>query len=175
MVRTAFLSDFPHIHSLQTPHSFSVSLSCFSITPFPPRRGSFCSVVRIRCQNWALGYIGVIVRLILSRVEEQSKQRKQYLQPCLLKVLTLFISLLIGSVLHSANGSFLLTQAQHHRCHLFANLGSALLIGLCFCLKGIVHPKITILSSFTHPLVVPNLYEFICSAEHKGRYSEESL
>ncbi len=36
-------------------------------------------------------------------------------------------------------------------------------------LKGIVHPKMKILSSFTHPQVVPNL----CSAEHKGRYSEE--
>ncbi len=32
-----------------------------------------------------------------------------------------------------------------------------------------------ILSSFTHPQVVPNLYEFLCSAEHKGRYFEESL
>ncbi len=30
--------------------------------------------------------------------------------------------------------------------------------------KGIVHPK---------PQVVPNLYECLCSAEHKGRYSEE--
>ncbi len=40
-------------------------------------------------------------------------------------------------------------------------------------LKGIVHPKMKILSSFTHPQVVPNLYEFLCSAEHKGRYSEE--
>ncbi len=27
--------------------------------------------------------------------------------------------------------------------------------------------------SFTHPQVVLNLYEFLCSAEHKGRYSEE--
>jgi len=26
--------------------------------------------------------------------------------------------------------------------------------------KGIVHPKIKILSSFTHPQVIPNLYEF---------------
>ncbi len=33
----------------------------------------------------------------------------------------------------------------------------------------------TFLSSFTHPQVVPNLYEFICSAKHKGRYFEESL
>ncbi len=41
--------------------------------------------------------------------------------------------------------------------------------------KGIVHPKMKILSSFTHPQVVPNLYEFLCSAEHKGRYFEESL
>ncbi len=41
--------------------------------------------------------------------------------------------------------------------------------------KGIVHPKVKILSLFTHPQVVPNLYEFLCSAEHKGRYFEESL
>ncbi len=40
-------------------------------------------------------------------------------------------------------------------------------------LKGIVHPKMIILSSFTHPQVIPNLYEWLCSAEHKGRYSEE--
>ncbi len=41
-------------------------------------------------------------------------------------------------------------------------------------LKGIVHTqKMKILSSFTHPQVVPNLYECLCSAEHKGRYSEE--
>ncbi len=39
--------------------------------------------------------------------------------------------------------------------------------------KGIVHPKMKILSSFTPPQVVPNLYECVCSAEHKGRYSEE--
>jgi len=41
-------------------------------------------------------------------------------------------------------------------------------------LKGLVHPKMKILSVFTHP-VVPNLYVFICSAEHKGRYLEECL
>ncbi len=29
-----------------------------------------------------------------------------------------------------------------------------------------------LLSSFTHPQVVTNLYECLCSAEHKGRYSE---
>ncbi len=29
------------------------------------------------------------------------------------------------------------------------------------------------MSSFTHPQVVPNLYECLCSTEHKGRYSEE--
>jgi len=40
-------------------------------------------------------------------------------------------------------------------------------------LKGIVLPKMKILSSFTHPQVVPNLYVFICSAEHRGRYLEE--
>jgi len=32
--------------------------------------------------------------------------------------------------------------------------------------KWIVHSKILILSSFTHPQVVPNLYYFISSAEH---------
>ncbi len=42
-------------------------------------------------------------------------------------------------------------------------------------LKGIVHPKMKILSSFTHPQEVPNLYECLCSTEHKGRHSEESL
>jgi len=30
-----------------------------------------------------------------------------------------------------------------------------------------------ILSSFTPLQVFPNLYECVCSAEHKGRYSEE--
>ncbi len=39
--------------------------------------------------------------------------------------------------------------------------------------KGIVHPKMKILPSFTPSQVVPNLYECLCSAEHKGRYSEE--
>ncbi len=39
-------------------------------------------------------------------------------------------------------------------------------------LKGTVHPKMKILSSFTHPQVDPNLYECVCS-EHKGRYFEE--
>jgi len=32
-----------------------------------------------------------------------------------------------------------------------------------------------ILSSFTHPLVVANLNEFLSSAEHKGRYFEERV
>ncbi len=40
-------------------------------------------------------------------------------------------------------------------------------------LKGIVHTKMKMMSSFTHPQVVPNLYACICSAEHRGRYSEE--
>jgi len=40
-------------------------------------------------------------------------------------------------------------------------------------LKGLVHPKMKILSVFTHPNVVSNLYVFICSAIHKGRYLEE--
>jgi len=32
-----------------------------------------------------------------------------------------------------------------------------------------------ILSSVTHPQVVANLYEFLSSAEHKGRYFEERV
>ncbi len=36
--------------------------------------------------------------------------------------------------------------------------------------KGIVHPKMKILSSFTHPQEVPNRYGYLCSVEHKGRY-----
>jgi len=31
-----------------------------------------------------------------------------------------------------------------------------------------VHPKMKILSLFTHPQVVLNLYEFLSSAEHKS-------
>jgi len=42
-------------------------------------------------------------------------------------------------------------------------------------IKGIVHPKMKILSSFTYPQVVANLYEFLYSAEHKWRYFEEWL
>jgi len=38
-------------------------------------------------------------------------------------------------------------------------------------LKGIAHPNIKILSLFIHPQVVLNLYEFLCSVEHK-RYFE---
>ncbi len=40
-------------------------------------------------------------------------------------------------------------------------------------IKGIVHQKKKIRSSLTHPQVFPILYECLCSAEHKGRYSEE--
>jgi len=39
--------------------------------------------------------------------------------------------------------------------------------GVCLLFKGILHPKIKILSSFTYPQVVANLYEFLSSAEHK--------
>ncbi len=39
-------------------------------------------------------------------------------------------------------------------------------------IKGTVHPKMKIMSSFTHPQVFPNLYECVCP-EHRGRYSEE--
>jgi len=47
---------------------------------------------------------------------------------------------------------------------------------LLFLVKATVKgPKMKILSSFTHPQVVANLYEFLSSAEHKGRYFEEPL
>lgn len=39
-------------------------------------------------------------------------------------------------------------------------------------LIGKVHPKMNILSSFTHLHVVPNLYKFISYVKHR-RYSEE--
>ncbi len=39
--------------------------------------------------------------------------------------------------------------------------------------KGIVHPKMKMLSSFTHPHVISNLYEFLSYVEHKRRYFEE--
>ncbi len=37
-------------------------------------------------------------------------------------------------------------------------------------LKGIVHPKMKILSLITHPHVVPNLKDLCSSSEHKLRY-----
>ncbi len=40
-------------------------------------------------------------------------------------------------------------------------------------LKVIVHPKMKILSSFTHLHVIPNLYDFLFNVEHKIRYFEE--
>jgi len=42
-----------------------------------------------------------------------------------------------------------------------------------YFLKGIVHPKMKMLSSFTHPQVVPNPHAFILSAEHKRVYVKE--
>jgi len=35
--------------------------------------------------------------------------------------------------------------------------------------KGIVHPKMKMLSSLTHPQVVTNLYKFLSSFEHKKK------
>ncbi len=40
------------------------------------------------------------------------------------------------------------------------------------CVPANVHPKMKIVSSFTQPHVIPNLYEFVSYAEHKGRYFE---
>jgi len=42
-------------------------------------------------------------------------------------------------------------------------------------LKRYPTQKMKILSSFAHPQIVSNLYEFISSAEHNGRYFEERL
>jgi len=54
------------------------------------------------------------------------------------------------------------------------------LLALSFCFMNwhsgggasprLVHLKMKILSVFAQHHVVPNLYVFICSAEHKGRY-----
>ncbi len=40
-------------------------------------------------------------------------------------------------------------------------------------IKEMVQPKMKLLSSFTHPHVVSNLYEFLSYVEHKRRYFEE--
>ncbi len=39
-------------------------------------------------------------------------------------------------------------------------------------IKGIVHTKMKTLS-FNNPQVVPNLHDFLSSAEHESRYLEE--
>ncbi len=59
-------------------------------------------------------------------------------------------------------------------CYIYCSLAAAYAETMR-SVKGIVHPKMKILHDLTHPQVVPNLYEFLCSAEHKGRYFEESL
>ncbi len=42
-----------------------------------------------------------------------------------------------------------------------------------YTLQGIIHPNMKMLSSFTHPHAVPNLYKFISYTERRRRYSEE--
>jgi len=37
-------------------------------------------------------------------------------------------------------------------------------------IKGAVHPKMKLLSSFIHPQVVSNLYGSLSSVEHKRKY-----
>ncbi len=56
----------------------------------------------------------------------------------------------------------------------YAVLCCGVILGEYQPLKGTVHAKITILSSFTVSHVVPILHEFLFSAEHKRRYFEES-
>jgi len=46
-------------------------------------------------------------------------------------------------------------------------------MGLKHSLKRLIHLKMKILSSFSHPQVVSKLYEFLSSAEHKSRYFNE--
>jgi len=48
-----------------------------------------------------------------------------------------------------------------------------IIIILIIFLKCIVHPKMTVLSSFTRPHVVPTLYDFLCSVKHEIKYFEE--
>jgi len=48
-----------------------------------------------------------------------------------------------------------------------------MLLRLLLIVKRLVHAKRMVLSSFTHPQVVPNLYEFFSSAEHKSRYFKD--
>jgi len=55
-------------------------------------------------------------------------------------------------------------------CRLFALISFLFLQNL---FEGIVHPKMKMLSSFTHLQIVPNLCEFLSSVEHKRRYFEE--
>ncbi len=80
---------------------------------------------------------------------------------------------LISSFPHCATGTKGGTR-RHKRCKLQTFVTDVCVcVCVCVCtlylLKGIVHPKMKILSSFTQPQVVPNLYECVCS-EHKGRY-----
>jgi len=42
-----------------------------------------------------------------------------------------------------------------------------------YTFNRIVHPKLKIVPSLFNPHVVPNLYEFLSSAEHKQRYFKE--
>jgi len=46
--------------------------------------------------------------------------------------------------------------------------------GFARVLKGIVHPKMRMLS-FTHLQVVPNLYEFLSSVEHTNKYFSKNI
>ncbi len=66
----------------------------------------------------------------------------------------------------------MLNLSQLPMCHR-QTLGTHLIYVHNDSVKEIVHPKMKILSSFTPPQVFPNLYECLCSAEHKERYSEE--
>jgi len=47
------------------------------------------------------------------------------------------------------------------------------ILGVNEIIKVMVHPQIQIMSSFSHPQVVLNLYDFLCSVERKIRYFEE--
>ncbi len=65
-----------------------------------------------------------------------------------------------------------LQQVRGHTPRLSLHMHTRKTLSARKLLKGTVHPKKKILSSFTLPQVDPNLYECVCS-EHKGRYSEE--
>ncbi len=66
-------------------------------------------------------------------------------------------------------------SAQTWQAQVWSNREEPHHVGPRWVVKGIVHPKMKMLSSFTHPHVAPNLYEFLFYVKHERRYFEEFL